>query len=306
MPRSEPVPADSKRSTIVAFLLIFGVFGIGVVLSIRLLMGDALLPAGDRIAVVPLRGAIVSEDAFVATLDAFRRDRSVRAFVIEIESPGGAVGASQSIFEAIRRLRDEEDRPVLAWMGDVAASGGYYAAVGADSIYALPGTLTGSIGVIMEFPNAQGLYEKIGLDWEVVKSGEHKDMGSTSRPLAASDREILQAMVADVHAQFVDAVAQNRPLDRARVSELADGRIYSGRQAYDLGLVDGLGTLDDVIELAGQMAGLGEDPSVVRPHEATISVWDLIRGVTDTEAQGLLRTFAPMRSGTPRLLYEWR
>jgi len=297
---------DSKRTTIVALLLIFGVFGVGVVLSIRLLMGDALLPIGDRVAIVPLRGPILSEYPFLNALDEFKRDGSVRAFVIEIESPGGAVGASQSIFEAIRTLREEDDRPVLAWMGDVGASGGYYAAVAADSIYALPGTLTGSIGVVMEFPNAQELYRKIGLEWEVVKSGEHKDMGSPNRPLASGDREILQSLVSDVHEQFVEAVAANRPLDPARVAELADGRIYSGRQAYELGLIDGLGTLDDVIALAGRMAGLDDDPAVVRPVEERTSVLDLIRGLTDVEAQGLLRTFAPMRPGTPRLLYEWR
>lgn len=300
------IVADNKRNTVVALFVLFGIFGVGVVLSARWLMGDGMLPAGDRVAVIPLKGPIVSEDAFLAVLDRFRDDRSVRAFVIEIESPGGAVGASQAIYEAIRQLRDEGDRPVIGWMGDVAASGGYYAAMGTDSVFALPGTITGSIGVIMEFPNLEELYRKIGIGWEVVKSGVHKDMGSSSHPLSESDRQILQSLVQDVHDQFVDDVAANRPLDRATVESLADGRVYSGRQARDLGLIDGLMTLKEAIGRAGQMAGLGSDPDVVRPPERRIGLWDLIRGVTETEARGLLGTLVPLRSGTPRLLYEWR
>ncbi|MCG8467191.1 MAG: signal peptide peptidase SppA [Gemmatimonadetes bacterium] len=299
----------SSRNTAIALLVIFGVFGIGVLISFRLLTGDAVLPLGDRVAVVPIEGPILSETAFLDALETFREDGSVRAFVIEVESPGGAVGASQSIYEAIRELRDDDDRPVLAWMGDVGASGGYYAAVGADSVYALPGTLTGSIGVIMEFPNVQELYRKVGVSWEVVKSGEHKDLGSPNRPLDDSDRAILEGLVTDVHEQFVETVAANRPLDRARVAELADGRVYSGRQALELGLIDGLGTLEDVIERAGTMAGLGADPTVVRPQRETadlLDLFDLVGALAGAEARGLLRTFAPTRSATPRLLYEWK
>ncbi len=300
--------ADNKRNTLIWLFVVFGIFGVGVVLSARWLMGGAVLPAGDRVAVVPLRGAIVAEEGFLAALNRFRDDRGVRAFVIEIESPGGAVGASQAIYEAIRSLRDEDEdeRPVIAWMGDVAASGGYYAAMGADSVFALPGTITGSIGVIMEFPNAEELYQKIGVEWQVVKSGMFKDAGSNSRALSDADREILQGLVQDVHEQFVDVVAANRPLDRSAVELLADGRVYSGRQAREVGLIDGLMTLEEAIERAGQMAGLGADPSVVRPAEPTFRLWDLLGGVSVTEAQGLLRTLSPIRSGTPRLLYEWR
>ncbi len=230
----------------------------------------------------------------------------MRAFVIEIESPGGTVGASQSIFEAIRELRDEDDRPVLAWMGDVGASGGYYAAVGADSVYALPGTMTGSIGVIMEFPNAEELFRKVGVDWEVVASGEHKDLGGLGRSLSPEGREILEDVVGDVHEQFVEVVSENRNLDRETVRGLADGRIFSGRQANELGLVDGLMTLSETISLAGRMADLGTDPTIVRPREPTIGLFDILGGLSIGDARTWLGSLAPLRPGAPRLLFELR
>lgn len=298
--------SKNRKGTLIAIVAVFTLFGTGVVISARMLMGERVLPAGARVAIVPLRGVILGEEAFIDQLDAFRRDGGIRAFVIEIESPGGAVGASQSIYEAIRRLRDEGDRPVVAWMGDVGASGGFYAAMAADSVFALPGTITGSIGVIMEFPNAQELYRKVGIGWEVVKSGEHKDMGNPARALSEPDRAILQGLVDDVHEQFVDVVAANRSLARSAIEELADGRVFSGRQAAALGLIDGTGTLDDAIATAGRMAGLGDRPKVERPRPPRLTLWDLLVGVTGAEARGLLRTFLPVHSSTPTLLYEWR
>ena len=216
------------------------------------------------------------------------------------------MGASQSIYEAIRTLRDEDERPVIAWMGDVAASGGYYAAMGADSVFALPGTITGSIGVLMEFPDAGEFFSKVGLNWQVVKSGEFKDMGSLSRPLSDTDRRVLEVFITDVYEQFVEVVAANRPLSITEVRQLADGRIYSGRQAEELGLIDELSTLSDVISLAGVMAGLGSDPKVVRPQEPTVGLLDLLLGIAGLEVQGLVGSLLPIRSGVPRLLYEWR
>ena len=295
-----------KRNTVIALLALLGIFGVGAILSIRGTMGDTSFLAGGRVAVIPLKGVIADEAAFTKALDEFRDDSGVRAFVIEIESPGGTVGASQSIFEAIRDLRDDDDRPVLAWMGDVGASGGYYAAVGADSVYALPGTMTGSIGVIMEFPNAEELFRKVGVGWDVVASGEHKDVGGLARSLSPGGREILEALVSDVHEQFVEVVSANRNLDRETVRGLADGRIFSGRQANELGLVDGLLTLPETIELAGRMAGLGADPSVVRPREPSVGLWDLLGGLSLGDARGWFESLAPLRPGGPRLLFELR
>ncbi len=295
-----------KRNTVIALLALFGVFGVGAILSIWLTVGNTSFLAGGRVAVIPLRGVIADEAAFTKALDGFREDPAVRAFVIEIESPGGTVGASQSIFEAIRGLRDDDDRPVLAWMGDVGASGGYYAAVGADSVYALPGTMTGSIGVIMEFPNAEELFRKVGVDWEVVASAEHKDLGGYGRALSPEDREFLEELVSDVHEQFVEVVSENRNLDRETVRGLADGRIFTGRQANELGLVDGLMTLPETIELAGRMAGLGGDPRVVRPREPTIGLLDLLGGLSLGDARAWIGSLAPLRPGAPRLLFELR
>lgn len=297
---------DNRRNSTIALLALLALFGVGAVLSIWWTIGDTSFLSGGRVAVVPLDGVITDETTFTRALDSFRDDPTVRAFVIEIESPGGTVGASQSIFEAIRDLRDDDDRPVLAWMGDVAASGGYYAAVGADSVYALPGTMTGSIGVIMEFPNAEELFRKVGVGWEVVTSGEHKDLGGLARSLSPEGREILEALVRDVHEQFVEVVSENRRLDRETVFGLADGRVYSGRQARDLGLVDGLRTLPETIALAGRMAGLGSDPAVVRPREPSIDLFDLLRGLSIGEARRLMGSLAPLRPSAPRLLFELR
>lgn len=296
----------NSRNTIIALLGLLGLFGVGAVLSIWWMVGDTSFLAGGRVAVVPLEGVIADEAGFTSALDGFRDDPSVRAFVIEIESSGGTVGASQSIYEAIRTLRDDDDRPVLAWMGDVGASGGYYAAVGADSVYALPGTMTGSIGVIMEFPNAEELFRKVGLGWEVVTSGEHKDLGGFARALAPEDRAILEELVRDVHEQFVEVVSDNRGLDLATVRGLADGRVYTGRQANELGLVDGLMTLTETIGLAGRMAGLGPDPTIVRPREPTIGLFDLLGGLSIGEARGWVASLAPLRPSAPRLLFELR
>lgn len=295
-----------KRNTVIALLALLGIFGVGAILSIWWTVGNTSFLAGGRVAVVPLRGVITDEAAFTKTLDGFREDPGVRAFVIEIESPGGTVGASQSIFEAIRALRDDDDRPVLAWMGDVGASGGYYAAVGADSVFALPGTMTGSIGVIMEFPNAEELFRKVGVDWEVVASAEHKDLGGYARALSSEDREILEELVSDVHEQFVEVVSDNRDLDRETVRRLADGRVFTGRQANELGLVDGLITLPETIELAGRMAGLGADPTVVRPREPTLNLFDLIGGLSLGDARTWIGSLAPLRPSAPRLLFELR
>ncbi|WP_420634775.1 signal peptide peptidase SppA [Candidatus Palauibacter sp.] len=298
--------AYDKRNTVIVLLALLGIFGVGAALSFGWLLAGAGWFAGGRVAVVPLRGPIVEEAGFTRVLKSFREDRSVRGFVIEIESPGGTVGASQAIFEAIRDLREDDDRPVLAWMGDVGASGGYYAAVGADSVYALPGTITGSIGVIMEFPNAEEFFRKVGLSWEVVTSGPHKDMGGLARPLSPADREILETLVRDVHEQFVDVVAEGRGMDRTTVLQLADGRVYTGRQARELGLVDRLMTLEETIAHAGRLAGLGSNPSVVRPREPRVGLFDLLRGVSLGEAQDWLQTLPSLRPAAPRLLYEWR
>ena len=299
--------AEHRRSTILSIVVLLAVFGGGVFLASRLLLnGDGPVIRGHRVAVIPLVEVIGprAERKFVGNLRHFEQSDAVRAFVLEIRSPGGSVGASQSIYSAIRTLRDNDDRPVIAWIGDVGASGGYYAALGADSIFALPGSITGSIGVIMQFPNAQGLMEKVGLGLEIVQSGPYKDTGSPARPISEAERAVLQTVVDDVYGQFVAAVVENRPLDEDEVLELADGRIYSGEQAADLRLLDGLATLSETIDIAGELAGLGKDPETVRPRERRVSLLDLLSGVSESRLREWFGGLLPEAAG-PRLLYQW-
>lgn len=299
--------ADNTRSTILTIVALLVIFGGGVFLASRLLL-DRDVPGirGDRVAIVPLVEIIGPgvERKFVGNLRQFERSGAVRAFVVEIRSPGGTVGASQSIYSAIRNLREKDDRPIVAWIGDVGASGGYYAALGADSIFALPGSITGSIGVIMEFPNAQELMRKVGLELEIVKSGPFKDTGSPARPMSEEERAVLQSVVDDVYGQFVDAIVENRPLAEDEARALADGRIYSGEQARELQLLDGLGTLKEAIDVAGEMAGLGKDPQTVRPREQRVGLLDLLWGISESRLREWFGGFLP-DAATPRLLYQW-
>lgn len=230
---------------------------------------------GERVAVVALEGLIVDVDDLVRDLKSHRDNPAVRAVVIRINSPGGVVAPTQELHGAIKRLR-ETGKPVVASLGAVAASGGYYVAVAADRIYANPGTLTGSIGVIMQMANVNALLKKVGVDYVVVKAGEFKDLGSFARPMSVEERRVLQALLDDVHAQFIAAVAAGRKLDRAEVLRFADGRIFSGTQAKELRMVDALGGLEDAVDGAAGLAGLPKPPKVVGPRRK-FSLVDLLR-----------------------------
>jgi protease-4 len=230
------------------------------------------LPGGARVAVVEVEGIIGTEvqrgldpEGLVRTLGEYRDDPAVRAVVLRINSPGGVVAPTQEIFAAVRRLR-EAKKPVVASLGSVAASGGYYVAVAADRIYASPGTLTGSIGVVMQMANLEGLLKKVGVEYVVVKAGAYKDVGNMARAMTPEERRILQSLLDDVYDQFISAVAEGRGLDPQAVRAFAEGRIYSGRQAQALRMVDDLGGLDDAIEAAAKMAGLPGKPKVIYPR----------------------------------------
>lgn len=305
--------SDQRRSTLLAIALLLLLFGGGAALALSRVLDRPLplMPGRDRVAVVPVEGVISSETAPLETLRRYRDRDGVEGLVLEIRSPGGTVGASQALYREIRAYR-EDGLPVVAWIGDVGASGGYYAAVAADTILALPGSITGSIGVIMQFPNARGLLEKAGLGVEIVKSGEHKDAGSPLRPLDESDREVFQELVDDTYGQFLDAVATGRGLDRDSARVLADGRVYSGERAVRVGLIDGIATLPEAMDAAGRMAGLGEDPPVLRPARPRPDWTDLLLDGSG----GLLRRAAAILVGggdpsrpswsSPRLMYLWR
>jgi protease-4 len=268
-----------KRSTLL--LAVFGgVFLVVTVAGIALAIlaagrgGDIGL--GGRVALVEIDGVLYDDAELLDQIRWLRDDPSVRGFVVAINSPGGVVAPSQSIYETLREIRDEDGLPVVASIGSVGASGGYYVALGADSIYVLPGSITGSIGVIMEFPNATELMDKIGFRMETVQSAQHKDIGSPFREMTEQDRALLQSLVQDVYDQFVDVVAMERRLEREQVLAMADGRLFSGRQAVQNGLADTEGNIEDAIAAAGRMADLGDEPYVLRPPEPRRGWLDLL------------------------------
>ena len=275
----------------------------GISMALMMATGEgAALALGGRIGVVEVDGVIADDEQFLEDIRELERDGSVRGWVVAINSPGGVVAPSQSIYQELRKLREQDDRPVLASIGSVGASGGYYVALGADSILALPGSITGSIGVIMELPNVSGLMDKVGVEMQVVKSGEQKDLGSPFRAMGPEDRAVLGEMVDDVHAQFVETVALERRMAPEVVRQLADGRILSGRQAVQRGLVDRLGNLEEAIALAGEMAGIGPDPRVVRPPRERESL--LARALLGRSGIRALETLGdPLRGMSPVLKY---
>lgn len=242
---------------------VFAFFFVSVVVLAMVFGRPTAFHVGEKVAVVEIQGVISSSRDIMEELVDYRENPTVKAVVLRINSPGGAVGPAQEIYEEVGKLA--KVKPVVVSMGAVAASGGYYVAVPASRILANPGTLTGSIGVIMQFTNIEELLAKIGLKSQVVKSGAHKDIGSVTRPMTEQEREILQQLIDDVHQQFVTAIAEGRKMDLKRVKELADGRIYTGRQALKIGLVDELGNLQDAVALAGKMGGIQGRPQVIYP-----------------------------------------
>jgi protease IV len=228
--------------------------------------------SGDGVGVLQIEGAIDDSRNVVAELRRFRQTPWIKAVVVRIDSPGGAVAPTQEIVEEIQRTK--KTKPCIASMGNIAASGGYYIASACDKILANPGTLTGSIGVIMQLSNVEELMKKIGVKGINIKSGANKDIGSPFQPLSPEGRDILQSLVDNVYGQFVSAVAKGRGLDEARVRKLADGRIYSGAQAKDLGLIDQFGTLEDAIEVAAKRVGLDAEPAVYYSRPEREHFWD--------------------------------
>ena len=273
----------------------------GVVLFIvgKSLIPELLLAGKDGVAIVRVEGPILDSYQTVEDLEKFADDPLVKAIVVRIDSPGGGVAPSQEIYNAVKRVRKEKNKTVIASMGTVAASGGYYIAVATDRILANPGTLTGSIGVIMQLANFHELLEKIGVQNIVVKSGKYKDIGSPFRPMNDEDRKVLELVMNDVHRQFIDAVAEGRSLDVAEVEQIADGRVFTGQQAKSILLVDDIGDLHDAIKLAGELGGVEGEPRVMEVNKP-FSLRDLL----ENTFLGSVRNFATTHFSTP-LLYLW-
>ena len=259
-------------------LLVLGAFF--ALLGIISRMDEIPLARGEKVAVVPVSGLISDSEPIIEQLKKFGKDESVKAIVLRIDSPGGGVGPSQEIYEEVKKVRMK--KPVLASLGALAASGGYYIACAAQRVYANPGTMTGSIGVIMPFMNVKDLVEKIGVKGMTVKSGTFKDIGSPLRDMTPQERELLQGVVDNVHLQFVNAVAEGRKLDREDVLRIADGRIFTGEQAKSMGLVDVLGNLEDAVSDAAKLGKISGEPKVVTPPKKKISFLELLREETRT------------------------
>ncbi len=257
-----------KKRSIITLIVVFGALFVGLLIFIGVLVAvfgpDDLGQDEDTIGVVEIEGVIAESEDFVDDLDRWVDDDGVEAILVRINSGGGSVAPSQEMYYAIQRAAEE--KPLAVSMGNVAASGGYYAACGSDTIVANAGTITGSIGVITQFFNVERLVDRIDLEVHTVKSGDFKDSGSPFRPFEEEDEEIFSDMVFDIHDQFVEHIAECRDQEVDEIAEVADGRVFTGRQAYEHGLIDDVGTFQDVVDLLAEEAGI-DDPDVVYPPE---------------------------------------
>jgi protease-4 len=228
---------------------------------------------GDKIAIVEIKGVISQSSGVIEELLQYVEDEGVKGIILRIDSPGGGVGPAQEIYREIIKIKPK--KKVVTSMGSVAASGGYYIACASDRIVANPGTITGSIGVIMQFSNLEELLKKIGVKGVVLKSGEHKDIGSPFREMTPEEKRIMQEVLDNVHQQFIQAVADGRKLDREKVVQIAYGRILTGEQAKNLGLVDEMGNLQDTIDITAKMVGIVGRPNVIYPRRK-LSIWEFL------------------------------
>jgi len=261
-------------------------------LLIAYFSGKSSIVGSDKVAVVNLEGVIADPSDFIAELRDYGDRDDIKAVVVRINSPGGGVGPSQEIYSTIKKLRKK--KTVVASMGAIAASGGFYAAMAADKVVANPGTITGSIGVIVEFMNAEELLSKIGVQGFVVKSGKFKDTGSPLRKMTPEERALIQDVIDDVSGQFISAVAEGRGLKEEDVSKIADGRIFSGAQALKHGLVDSLGDLADAIDLSASLAGIKGTPQVIYPEKKVFGLWDAVFGESVKNLAGAFSGFRIM------------
>jgi len=274
-------------------LIGFGIGGFVILLFLisiifaKFLLGEKKsFGIGDEIGVLEVKGMILDSQEFIKQLHDFRDNERIKAVVLRIDSPGGVVGPSQEMYEEVKKFAQQ--KKVVVSMGSLAASGGYYIAAPATMIFANPGTVTGSIGVLMKLSNIQGLLGKIGMNSFVLKSGKFKDSGSPVRPMTREDKEIMQGVIDSMHGQFVNAVAEGRKIPVVEVKKIADGRIFSGEQALKIKLVDRLGNLQDAIAETAKMVGIKGEPKLVYPPEKKRTLLDfLVESTSDRIANKL-------------------
>ena len=297
-----------RRDVVVGVIIgisVLFVLGFMILMFVGLMASDrdvSFASLGGSVGVIPMAGVMDESTGrpVIEFLERWRDVGSIKAIVVHVNSPGGGTAIAQEIHDAILKVRDK--KPVVVSMAGVAASGGYYIACAADRIVANPGTITGSIGTIMSFHTFQGVFDKVGIGTEIVKSGEFKDVGDYSREMSHEEELMLKAVVMDGYEQFVEAVAVGRNMDKEDVYAVADGSIYTGLQALNLGLVDTLGGLADAVNLAARLAGLDEEPEVVRPREKRRSLFsDLLTGFLGDLGQEIRDAGVG-----PRLMYLYR
>lgn len=258
-----------------------------------------LMPKPNRVGVIEVRGTIADVQEALKSLKSFRKDPNIKAILVRIDSPGGGIAPSQELYRELKRLAQE--KPVVSSLGSVAASGGYYVAVGTQRIISNPGTITGSIGVISYFPNLRELFEKIGFHTVIVKSGPFKDMGNPGREMTQQEKDLIQATIDEAHRQFIADVAQGRRLPEEKVREIADGRIFMGETALKLGLVDELGNMEDAVTAAARMGKIEGEPELIYAKKKKLSLLDLLLGSEASERlNGLLEgSYEPLRYQMP-------
>ncbi len=274
-------------------LLLFGTMAI----VLTVFLPSSNFSFSEKIGVIPIDGPISDSMAITSQLVRFKKDKGIKAIILRINSPGGSVGPTQEIYREVRKTI--RSKKVVVSMGEVAASGGYYVAAAANKIVANPGTITGSIGVIMQFVQFKDLMSKIGVDLEVLKSGEFKDVGSPHRELTERDKELINALIGDIQRQFEEGVASGRNMAVEEVQEISDGRVFSGDQAKELGLVDALGNFQDAVEIAKKMAGIKGDVTLVYPKKMELGLLDLL---LDLFAESATRVLQGIET---RIEYRW-
>lgn len=287
-----------KKESFGKKLFIFFLAGL-TLFAVSSVIFSKLSPTPPKIGVVEINGIILDSRDVVRQLTHFSKDPSILGIIIRIDSPGGSVAPSQEIYNEVLKIR-ESDKKIVASMGSLAASGGYYIASAANRIFANPGTLTGSIGVIMAFSNVEGLMDKIGLAPVVVKSGKFKDTGSPVRPMSEEEREFLQSVLDDVHEQFIEAVSQGRQMDIEILKTLADGRIYTGRQALTHKLVDELGGFEESLAFLTEDLGIKKRPELVQ-EKGELSFFDWM--MQSISPQKLTQSIMP--KPYPTLQFLW-
>ena len=281
-------------------ILFFVVLFLCSVLIARNLLGGADNNLIDKpgIGLVEVKGMILDSRETVRQLRYFLKKETIKAVVLRVDSPGGVVAPSQEISDEVRKFAAK--KKIVVSMGSLAASGGYYISAPATLIFANPGTITASIGVILKLSNIEALMDKIGIKSYTLKTGKFKDSGSPVRKFSEEDRAMLQAVIDNTHEQFIRAVASGRKLPVDEIRKIADGRILSGEQAKDLKLVDKLGTLQDAIEEAGRFAGISGEPEVILAPKKKLNYWDILADGMEDKFSGTLRSAV----GGMRMMYE--